>query len=139
MSKKGGKAHKLSDGSLWTAYQIAEATGLTVSTIRCRLLRTKDVTRLFCTDYGKHKYKTYTLSDGSQWTIKEIMAHTGITAPTAGARVHKSLDVKRVLAPAHTRAINERKANNKENMIKSRMCYDQRDHWLLLANIGRQA
>ena len=138
MSQKGGRAHTLSDGSIWKAYEIAEETGLTLATIRGRLAWSNDRDKVFCVDANKHKYKTYTLSDGTQWTIKEIMAKAGIPAPTARARVNKSLDVDRVLSPFRNNASRKDSATSK-SITTNRMCYDQREHWLLLANIGKQS
>jgi hypothetical protein len=124
------KIHELSDGSKWTAPEIAAATGMSITSVRNRLCRSKDRDKVFTPilqKSGKGFYKLYTLSDGSQWTIPEIVKKIGITKSCAGARLASSRDVKRVLRPPAIKGGIEMKKVRKH--MADRMCYNDRDFW----------
>ena len=131
--KKKHKKYKLSDGSSWTATGIATKTGLSLTTIRSRLCRTTDVDKVFNIDVmlGEGRTKTYTLTDGSMFTVKEVMALAHINRACAGARLARSRNPKVVFAePPTPKEPEEVKANK---LIATRMCFADREHWLLIA------
>jgi len=132
----GRKKHKqyvLSDGSSWTATAITKKTGLSLTTIRSRLCRTIDVDKIFNIDVlmGEGRTKTYTLTDGTKFTVKQVMQIAGINRACAGARFARSRDPKVIFAPAPIPKEPEEVKTSK--LIATRMCYDDRSHWLLLA------
>ncbi len=129
------KTYKLTDGKTWTAAEVVELTGLSITTIRCRLNRTDDVEEVFATkpkpSARKGKHKLYTLSDGTNWTVPEIAKHTGLTQSSSSARLYRTRDADTILAPKQSPDGKDTVKLSKT--IKDRMCFGDRDHWLLLA------
>ena len=131
------KQYKLSDGKVWTAQQVADKAGLSISTARCRLCKSSDIAKVFAPRMDGHartgSHKLYTLSDGSQWTIPDIAKRIGASKATAHARVYRSRDIKDVFAAINTSTSRDKLKLSK--VIKARMCFGDRDHWLLLARV----
>lgn len=124
--------HELSDGSFWTSAQIAEDTGISVTTIRSRLTRTKDVDLVFakrslCSAKGGH-YKQYTLEDGTVWTVPQLAKKLKCSSTTAGARLWRSKDPYVVLKPVYSQAGRDNIKLSQD--IKERMFFKDRSWWL---------
>lgn len=130
----GVKKYKLSDGKVWTVKSVMAHTGLSPSTVRGRLNRTNDAEVILNNKGADAKYKgrcrLYILSDGSEWTVEEIAKHIGSTNAAASARLYRSRDVATILRPKM--GMKGRDTIKLSHMIKERMCYDDRDLWLLL-------
>ena len=125
-------SHELSDGSFWTSKEVAESTGINITTIRCRLARTKDVNIVFApklqtSPKGGH-YKQYKLTDGTLWTVPEVAAYIDASSTTAGARLWRSKDPAVVLAPVLTQK--GRAGIKLSKDILDRMYFADRDWWL---------
>ena len=125
-------SHLLSDGSRWTAKEISEHLDINVTTIRCRLTRSKDVNIVFAPKMknsakGGH-YKQYELTDGTFWTVPEVAAHIGSSSTTAGARLWRSKDPAVVLAPVLTQKGRDGIKLSKD--ILDRMYFADRDFWV---------
>jgi hypothetical protein len=128
------KVYTLDDGSKVTAPGVAKDTGLSITTIRCRLCRTNEKKKVYANakdPINRSNYKTYMLDDGSEWTVPEIAEKTGVSRSCAGARVLRTRDPKRVLAmPSDPDRISTKVLSA---AAKERMCFGDREHWLLLA------
>ena len=128
------KVYTLDDGSKVTALQVADETNISITTIRNRLLRTNERDKVYAkamVSSGNSRVKVFILSDGSEWTVKDIMKRTGATQSCVGARLHSTRDVDKILAPKHKPG--EGSQLKITTNIKNRMCFDGREHWLLLA------
>ncbi len=129
------KRYLLSDGKVWTAQELVVKTGLSISTIRCRLKRTDNIDEILgprqdSTTY-KGKHKVYNLDDGTQWTTPEVAKAINASLATAAARLYRSTDPEVIFSPVKT---SKSRDNLKlSTIIKDRMCYGDRNHWLLLA------
>ena len=129
------RTFELNDGSFWTAGGIARETGLSISTIRNRLYRTDDVTLIFASaSKGGTGRKEYKLSDGSIWTVPQLVDKLGITESCAGARLARSRDIEVIFAPKVVVRYGD-EVKMRES-IRGRMCYGDREHWLLFNRIG---
>jgi hypothetical protein len=130
----GIKTYRLSDGKVWTVKSVMEHTGLSVSTVRSRLNRTSDADVVLTIKEEDAKYKgrcrVYTLDDGSEWTVGEIAKHIGSTNAAASARLYRTRDPALILRPRM--GMKGRDTIKLSQLIKERMCYDDRDWWLLL-------
>ena len=130
----GVKKYKLSDGKIWTVPSVMAHTGLSSSTVRGRLNRTDDIEVILTNKGANAKYqgrcRLYELSDGSEWTVEGIAKHIGSTNAAASARLYRSRDVAVILRPKM--GMKGRDTIRLSHMIKERMCYDDRNWWLLL-------
>ena len=127
------RVYTLDDGSEITAHKLSKVTGVSLSTARIRLSKSNKREEVYVKAAlkGQGAFKTYTLSDGSKWTVDQIAKHTGATKSCVGARLFNSREASKVLAPKQQ----EGKGTQIKitNTIKKRMCFDGREHWLLLA------
>jgi DNA-binding transcriptional ArsR family regulator len=130
----GVKVYKLSDGKVWTVKSVMAYTGLSVSTVRGRLNRTSDAGVVLTIKEEDAKYRgrcrLYTLDDGSEWTVEDIAKHIGSTNAAASARLYRSRNAALILRPKM--GMKGRDNIKLSHLIKERMCYDDRDLWLLL-------
>jgi len=132
-NNRKSKIYVLTDGTEVTAFDIVAKTGVSVSTARCRLARTRDPEKIFLiksNDPKKGKFKSYTLDDGSVWTIPEIVAKAGISKQCAAARLHRSHEVALVLKTKSTNGTVIQQAKVTANM-RERMYFDPDGFWKL--------
>lgn len=128
------RVYTLDDGSKVTAQQVSEEASVSLTTARNRLCRTNEREKVYAKALVKEKgrwIKTYLLSDGTEWTVDKIAKHTGATRSCIGARLYKSRDAEFVLKPQCT--VKDEAQRKLSKTIKGRMCFGDREHWLLLA------
>ena len=129
------KVHTLSDGQQVTTKEVAERTGISITTARTRLTFSKNADYVLAPptegNPRKGKHRLYTLSDGSQWTVPEISLKIGSTAGCASARLARSRDPEYIFGPLKGSEAVERRQGMVA--VKDRMIFGDREHWLLIS------
>ena len=100
--------YHLSDGSIWTARQLAFELGITQTACRCRLIKSNDVAVVMRAKYSlkskpnkPYECKKFELSDGSIMTAEECAIRWNINKSTMYARLtqRRVRDVKLLSQP----------------------------------------
>mgnify|MGYP002639336989 CR=1 FL=1 len=99
------KEFTLSDGSVWTARQLAFELGITQTACRYRLCKSNDVAVVMRPKYvlnakapKAYKCKEFELSDGSKMTAQEIAKKYDINTSTIYARLLRNIKDINVLS-----------------------------------------
>ena len=90
--------YHLSDGSIWTARQLAFELGITQTACRCRLNKSNDVAVVMRSKYSlkskpnkPYQCKQFLLSDGSKMTAEECSLKWNIHKSTMYARLMRNI------------------------------------------------
>ena len=108
------KEFTLSDGSVWTARQLAFELGITQTACRCRLSKSNDVAVVMRPKYvlnekapKAYKCKEFELSDGSKMTAEECAIKWDVNKSTMYARLLRGIRDIEVLSQKPKSTVNK--------------------------------